>query len=340
MAAMKDQTRSDDVTILFGMFLLTLLVITAVAIVRTPDLFAAVMLLGIFSLLMAANFFVLDAADVALTEAAVGAGISTVLFLGALALTAGRERAGPRAGWLPVAVVCITAGTVVYATFDKPALGDPAAPVHQHVAPWYLAETPALIDIPNVVTAVLGSFRGYDTLGEVFVVFTAGIGVLFLLSPGDARGRLFATDGAPSTGGLKHHLIPRVVGKLLIPFIILFGLYVQFHGEYGPGGGFQAGAIIAAGIILYALLEGEERALAVVPEPALKILVAGGALLYTLVGLACMLLGGNFLDYSVLADSPVAGQQTGIILIEAGVGIAVTGVLLCIFHAFAARDAG
>ena len=325
-------------TILLAIFLLTMLVITAVAIVRATNLFAAVMLLGIFSLLMAANFFVLDAADVALTEAAVGAGISTVLFLGALALTAARERPTGDERWLPLVVVVITAATVVYATFDKPALGDPNAPVHQHVAPWYLSETPRLIGIPNVVTAVLGSFRGYDTLGEVFVVFTAGIAVLFLLSTG-RPGELFCRpQGALSTGGLKHHLIPRVVGKLLVPFIILFGLYVQFHGEYGPGGGFQAGAIIAAGVILYALLEGEERALAAIPESMLKALVVGGALLYTLVGIVCMLLGGNFLDYSVLSANSVAGQQLGIILIEAGVGIAVTGVLLSIFHAFAARD--
>ncbi len=325
-------------TILLGIFLLTLLVITAVAIVQTTDLFAAVMLLGIFSLLMAANFFVLDAADVALTEAAVGAGISTVLFLGALALTAANERAAPVQGRLPIVVVLITAATVVYATFDKPALGDPNAPVHQHVAPWYLSETPRLIDIPNVVTAVLGSYRGYDTLGEVFVVLAAAIGVLFILSAGRRDGPVYRPKDAPSTSGLKHHLIPRIVGKLLIPFIILFGLYVQFHGEYGPGGGFQAGAIIAAGIILYALLEGEGRALEVIPEPVLEALVAGGALLYIGVGIVCMALGGNFLDYSVLAANSVVGQQAGIILIEAGVGIAVTGVLLTIFHAFAARD--
>lgn len=325
-------------TILFAVFLLTMLVITAIAIVRTPDLFAAVMLLGIFSLLMAANFFVLDAADVALTEAAVGAGISTVLFLGALALTAARERSSLAPPRLALVVVLITAATVVYATFDKPALGDPNAPVHQHVAPWYLEQTPVLIGIPNVVTAVLGSFRGYDTLGEVFVVFAAAIGVLFVLSGDRPLSAVFRPKGAPSTGGLKHHLIPRIVGKLLIPFILLFGFYVQFHGEYGPGGGFQAGAIIAAAVILYAVLEGEDRALVALPEPVLKGLVAGGALLYTAVGLVCMLLGGNFLEYSVLSADAVFGQQLGIILIEAGVGVAVTGVLLCIFHAFAARD--
>lgn len=327
-------------TVLFGIFLLTLLVITAVAIVRTSNLFVAVMLLGIFSLLIAINFFILDAADVALTEAAVGAGITTVLFLGALALSFERERGVTHRRWVSLMVVGSATLMMLYATFDKPRFGDPGAPVHQHVAPWYLQKTPEYIDIPNVVTAVLGSFRGYDTLGEVFVVFTAGIGVLFLLSVhhGGAPHRLPDAPSSASGIGLREHLIPRVVGRLLVPFILLFGLYVQFHGEYGPGGGFQAGALVAAGFILYALIEGESRTLAVLPQRWLNALMVGGALLYGSVGLAGMVLGSNFLDYSVLAGSPVAGQHLGILLIEAGVGITVTGVLLSIFHAFAARE--
>ena len=323
-------------TVIFGIFLLSLLVITAVAIVRAQNLFVAVMLMGIASLLIAANFFLLDAADVALTEAAVGAGISTVLFLGALALTDEQERA-PTSRWmLSFAVTLVATLVVIYATFDKPRFGDPEAPVQTHVAPWYLEKTPEYIDIPNVVTAVLGSYRAYDTLGEGFVVFTAGIGVLFMLGAG--RVRLTRTEETAHNVGLRHHLIPRVVGRLLIPFILLFGLYVQFHGEYGPGGGFQAGAIIAAAVILYALLEGERHALEVLPQKLLLGMMAGGAVLYTGVGLAGIMLGGNFLDYSVLASAAVTGQQLGIILIEAGVGITVTGTLLAIFHAFAARD--
>ena len=320
--------------VLFGIFLLTLLVITAIGIVRTDNLFVAVMLMGIASLLIAANFFILDAADVALTEAAVGAGISTVLFLSALALTSERERAKSANRLLSFIVVVAAALILIYATFDKPRFGAPDAPVQTHVAPWYLENTPRHIDIPNVVTAVLGSYRGYDTLGEVFVVFTAGIGVLFLLG-GGAAGRALSDEYVNE--GLRHHLIPRVVGRVLIPFILLFGLYVQFHGEYGPGGGFQAGAIIAAAIILFALLEGEQRALGVLSQRLLLGLIVVGPLIYGAVGLAGIALGGNFLDYSPLAADPVKGQQLGILLIEAGVGITVTGVLLAVFHAFAAR---
>ena len=326
-------------TVVFGIFLLTLLVITAVGIIRSENLFVAVMLTGIFSLLMAANFFILDAADVALTEAAVGAGISTVLLLGALALTPPHERhERSRTGrWLAVGVVTLTTLVVIYATFEKPRLGDPEAPVHQHVAPWYLEQTPVLVGIPNVVTAVLGSFRAYDTLGEVIVVLTAGIGVLFLLGLPGAVGDRKREDLATGRTYLSHHLVPQVVGRLLTPFILLFALYVQFHGEYGPGGGFQAGAIFAAAIILYALIEGEREALEVMSPRLLLWMMAGGALLYGGVGIVTMLLGGNFLDYDVLASNPVKGQQWGIIAIELGVGITVASVLLAIFHAFAAR---
>lgn len=321
-------------TTVFSLFLLTMLIVVALAIVRSTNLFVAVMLSGIFSFLMAANFFVLDAADVALTEAAVGAGIATVLFLGALALTAETEHSKTGQRWLPLCVSVFAAGIIVYAMASAPLLGDPSAPVHQHVAPWYLSETPRLIDIPNVVTAILASFRGYDTLGEVFVVFTAGVGVLSLLG-GDSIGK--GRDFLNEASSLKHHQIPRVVGKLLAPFIVLFALYVQFHGEYSAGGGFQAGALLAAGIILFALLEGDERARQVIPAKTLFALAVAGPLIYSGVGVLTMLLGGNFLGYNVLAQNPVDGQHYGIIGIELGVGVAVTGVLLSIFHAFAMR---
>jgi len=321
--------------ILFGIFLLTLLMITAVGIVRSENLFAATILMGLFSLQIAAVFFTLDAADVALTEAAVGAGVSTVLFLSALALTRDRERPVQKHRAAGLVVTSIMTALILFATFDKPSLGDPDAPVHQHLAPWYMAETPERVGIPNVVTAILASFRGYDTLGELFVIFTAGIGVLFIL--GDRplqRGRL-APD--PDAQGLRHHLIPQVVGRLLVPFILLFALYIQFHGDYGPGGGFQAGALAAAGMILHALIDGEAAALRTLPRDVLTWMAVCGALLYMAVGLAGPLLGGNFLDYSVLGGSPLAGQHLGILLIELGVGLTVAGILLLIFHAFAAR---
>jgi len=158
-----------------------MLAVTALAAVRLHDLFAVVILFGIYSLLSASIFVQLDAVDVAFTEAAVGAGISTVLMLATLSLTSRHARPLRRPAWLPLAVVCATGAVLIYATLDMPYFGSPDAPVHQHLAPDYLARSMPDTGVPNVVTAVLASYRGYDTLGEVTVIFTAGIGVLALL---------------------------------------------------------------------------------------------------------------------------------------------------------------
>ena len=136
---------------------------------------------------------------------------------------------------------------------------------------------------------------------------------------------------------MRHHLVLRVVAKLLIPVILLYGLYVQFHGDYGPGGGFQAGVIFAAGIILYGLIFGLPNAQKAVSPGVVKILIASGVLLYAGVGVVGMLRGGEFLNYSVLAHDPVHGQHLGILLIEFGVGTTVAAVMIMIFYGFAGR---
>jgi len=161
--------------------LLGLLAITAVAAIRLHDLFAVVMMFGIYSLLAATVFVVLDAVDVAFTEAAVGVGISTILMLATLGLVGRWERRPAHRPFLPLLVVVVTGAALIYGTLDMPHFGDPDAPVHQHVASRYLEKAPDEIGIPNVVTGVLASYRGYDTLGELTVIFTAGVGVLALL---------------------------------------------------------------------------------------------------------------------------------------------------------------
>ena len=167
--------------------LLLFLAVTAVAVALMRNLFAAAMLFGIFSLLSAAVFVVLDAVDVAFTEAAVGAGISTILMLATLARTNARQRAGPRLRALPLALSVGFVLLLAWASSDRPPFGAPDAPANLHVAPRYLEQGPVEAGVPNVVTAVLASYRGYDTLGEVTVIFTAGIGVLALLGFGRTR---------------------------------------------------------------------------------------------------------------------------------------------------------
>ena len=161
--------------------LLGLLAITAVAAIRLHDLFAVGMMFGVYSLLAATVFVVLDAVDVAFTEAAVGVGISTILMLATLGLVGRWERRPAHRPFLPLLVVVVTGAALIYGTLDMPHFGDPDAPVHHHVAPRYLEKSPDEIGIPNVVTGVLASYRGYDTLGELTVIFTAGVGVLALL---------------------------------------------------------------------------------------------------------------------------------------------------------------
>jgi multicomponent Na+:H+ antiporter subunit B len=132
--------------------------------------------------------------------------------------------------------------------------------------------------------------------------------------------------------------ILRITTKLLIPVIMLFGLYVQFHGDYGPGGGFQAGVIFASAIIVYALLFGTHKARRAISPGAVRLGLAGGVLLYAGVGVAGMLLGGNYLDYNVLAHDPKHGQHIGILVIEFGVGLTVAAAMVTIFLTFAGHD--
>ena len=169
------------------MILLGFLPITVLAVIRLRDLFAVVMLFGIYSFLAAALFVTLDAVDVAFTEASVGAGIASFLMLGTLALTVRREKVRPRRPLLPLLVVGSVGAVLVYGTLDMPYFSDPSAPVHQTVAPHYIESAEQETGVPNVVTAVLASYRGYDTLGEVIVIFTAGLGVLALLGFGYHR---------------------------------------------------------------------------------------------------------------------------------------------------------
>ncbi|WP_288900594.1 DUF4040 domain-containing protein [Sneathiella sedimenti] len=330
-------------------FLMLLLIAGTMAVLLVRNLFVATMLLGIVSFTMALIFISLDAVDVAFTEAAVGAGISTVLYIGTLALVGSQEKDKPRFAAGPM-VICLAVGAVLYyATYEMPRFGEADNPVHTHVAPRYIEDSPTEIGVPNMVTSVLASYRGYDTFGETTVIFTAGIGVLLILR--QRRRRKNEDDetdvpldegktgrkGSLSGLGSEHDLIPHVIAKLLIPFIFVFALYVQFHGDYGPGGGFQAGVIFAAGIILYALVFSLEYARHVINEKAILLLISAGVLLYGGVGVASMLLGGNFLDYNVLASDPVAGQHLGILLVELGVGITVTAAMLAIFYAFVGR---
>ncbi|MBT8419803.1 MAG: DUF4040 domain-containing protein [Gammaproteobacteria bacterium] len=186
---------------LIDIVFLCFLVITGFALLRLRNLFAVVMLTGLYSLLSAALFVILDAVDVAFTEAAVGAGVASILMLSTLARTGREQHLSNDDSLLALVVVLVTGIALLYGTLDMPSYGDANAPAHQHVAPRYLEESGEAIGIPNVVTSVLASYRGYDTLGEVTVIFTAGVGVMALLMSGMGRGG----RGSRRQGGAKTH---------------------------------------------------------------------------------------------------------------------------------------
>ena len=161
--------------------------VTAYSLVRIHNLFAAVMMSGIYSLLAAVVYVVMDAVDVAFTEAAVGAGISTVLMLGTLAITSRMDKETKLLEPVPLVIVTLTGALLIYATLDMPHYGDPTAPIHHHVAPHYIEKSAQEVGPPNMVTSILASYRGFDTLGEVTVVFTAAVGVMALIGRGRRR---------------------------------------------------------------------------------------------------------------------------------------------------------
>lgn len=318
--------------LLLDIALLAMLLVTAVSIAWFKDLFAATMLAGIYGLLSAGFFMTMGAVDVAFTEAAVGAGISPLLILLTLALCGRHQRADRNRARLALALVIPLGALLIIATHDMPAFGAADAPAQLHVAPHYIQESMREIGIPNIVTSVLASYRGYDTLGEVVVIFTAGLGVLSLLRATSTVELQLPPQA--NNQPLSQDIVLKVVAKVLIAPIMLYALYVQFHGEYGPGGGFQAGVIFAVGFILYGLVFGLDAVRRVASHDVVQLLSAMGVLVYGSVGLLSLANGKSFLDYSALAGDPVSGQHIGIIAIELGVGITVASVMIMIFYLF------
>ncbi len=171
------------------------MVVTAYTLVRIRSLFAVAMLSGIYSLVGASLYLVMDAVDVAFTEAAVGAGISTVLMLGTLSLTTRMEKVPKKVSPLPLVIVTVTGALLIYASLDMPYYGDPSAPIHHNVSIRYVEKSGEEIGVPNIVTSILASYRGYDTLGETSVIFTAAIGVMALIGRSRRRKKLSDQDG-------------------------------------------------------------------------------------------------------------------------------------------------
>jgi multicomponent Na+:H+ antiporter subunit B len=328
--------------LLINGILLFLIIVTALTVLRISNLLAATMILSLYSLLMSLVWLNLDAVDVAFTEAAVGAGISTILLIGALILVGFQEKKHPGFHWPALVMVVLTTAALMYGTLDLPAFGDPKAPIHIHVAPEYTSQTVPKNEtqpqeepqarnsdyfhghVPNLVTSVIVDYRGYDTMFEVTVIFTAGISLILLL-----RRPKSATRGR----AMKDQVILRIVTKLSIPFILVFGFYVITHGELSPGGGFQGGVIVASAFILYGLVYGAEEMQKTFPRRLSDALACMGVLVYAGVGTFSTLAGYQFLDYTPLKPwDPGGAESWGMTLVEYGVGLTVAAVMITVFN--------
>jgi len=223
--------------------------------------------------------------------------------------------------------VLVTGGLLIVATSDFPAWGDPEARPNQYLSTHYIQEAEHETAVPNLVTAVLADYRSYDTMFETTVIFTAIIAIIAILR---RRKRHTSKDTAAQS------LIVQGSSRILLPMIQLFGLYVIAHGHHSPGGGFQGGVILAAGLILISLAFGLPAGLKSMGASRSLALSGTGVMIYAATGLLCMVLGRNFLDYSALQailpwTTEVTARSFSILIVEIGVAITVTSALYAIY---------
>jgi multicomponent Na+:H+ antiporter subunit B len=257
-------------------------------------------------------------------------------------------------------IVLLFGSLLIYCTLDFPSWGDPTSPASTHVSPYYIENTLEDTSVPNVVTAVLADYRGYDTMFETVVIFSAGIGCILLLRRFrhiEPETRLYRHVPTGITfriekGGLfpresvdferidlqwvPHDLIIKTTCRMIIPFIQVFALYVIAHGHHSPGGGFQGGVILGASVIIFAISHNLRSSTKRISEKTAVLLCTLGVFLYAATGGLCLLLGSNFLDYSALSSifgvDPVSARSHGILLVEIGVGMAVMAVMIILYY--------
>ncbi|MCP4692154.1 MAG: Na(+)/H(+) antiporter subunit B [Desulfobacterales bacterium] len=257
-------------------------------------------------------------------------------------------------------IVLLFGGLLAWCALDFPGWGDPGSPASLHVSPYYIEKTLEDTSVPNIVTAVLADYRGYDTMFETIVIFTAAIACFLLLrrrAPSGPETRLYRHIPTGVTfriekGGkypresadferidlqwVPHDLIIKTTCRMIIPFIQIFALYVIAHGHHSPGGGFQGGVILGASVIVFAISHNLRSSIKKISEKAAVLLCTLGVLLYAATGGACLLLGGNFLDYGALSPlfgvDPVTARSHGILLVEIGVGMAVMAAMISLYY--------
>ncbi|MGD9370216.1 MAG: Na(+)/H(+) antiporter subunit B [Desulfobacterales bacterium] len=254
-------------------------------------------------------------------------------------------------------------GLLIYSSLEFPLWGDPHSPASTHVSPYYIENTLKDTSVPNIVTAVLADYRGYDTMFETIVIFAAGIACIFLLRTFKTvepdirlyrhvptgitlrieKGGKFPEDSSDferlDTVWIPYALIVRTTCRLVIPFIQIFAFYVIAHGHYSPGGGFQGGVIMGASLVLFAIAFDLRSAIRRLSERMITFLCALGATIYAGTGALCMLFNKNYLDYSALANilgvDPVSARSHAILIVEIGVSVVVMAVMVILYYILA-----
>lgn len=299
--------------IIFISFLLILFLI------RAKNRLDIVIFSSSFSLLTAVMYLLLDAPDVGMTEAAVGVLVSLFSIYVLRAINSADEEIEDKFNPILFILALGLAGLLIYAARDLPEFGNEQAISQQTLAAYYIENTYKEIGIDSVVAAILASYRGFDTFLETLVILVGGLSVL-LISPvtkGEAKESI-------TSGGSD--LLTSKLTRFTLPLVILFGLYLQIHGEISPGGGFQAGAIIATGFILYDMVIAKASCMR---QSIAKIAILGWGI-YFITGIIGVLLGAEFLNYNVF------NQKIGIITVELGVGVAVSATMLLIYFCLSA----
>ena len=261
---------------------------------------------------------------------------------------------------LAAVIVLLLGSLLIYCTLDFPPWGDPQAPASMHVSPRYIEQTMEETSVPNIVTAVLADYRGYDTMFETIVIFCAAVACFLLLrvfiriEPESRMYRHIPTgitlriskDAKPPRESreferidltwVPYDVVVKTSCRVIVPFCQLFALYVIAHGHHSPGGGFQGGVILGASIILYAISNNMRTSFTRFNEKLAVLLCGLGVFIYAVTGALCTLLGSNYLDYGALSRlfgiDPVAARSLGILFVEIGVGITVMAVIITLYY--------
>jgi multicomponent Na+:H+ antiporter subunit B len=319
---------------------LTLALICAVVSLSIRDVMASAIVFGAYSFLMCIVWNAMGAADVAFTEAAVGAGVSTVFFIATIYRTTRISNYTKKDLFvksLTSIVVSIMGLALIAVITDFSKWGNLDSPVNTYVGAYYITHALEDTGVPNIVTTVLADYRGFDTMFETCVVFVACIAIYSILrrskeetKASKKRVNFVAYDS----------LILKVCTRIMVPFMQLFALYVLAHGHHSPGGGFQAGVILGASIILLSMSFDVQTALSYLNEKKMLAFSAFGVLIYSGIGLLCLFLGGNFLDYGVLHKvlpytDAIMARSHAMLGVETGVALTVMAAMYGIYLSLA-----